>query len=70
MKGEAGVKEGYGKSGSVERQKGETCLTTSIEKKLEEVKAALQHPKSDDVFAELCRKREWCQARLALAASA
>ncbi|MHC4848321.1 MAG: ATP synthase F1 subunit epsilon [Planctomycetota bacterium] len=38
----------------------------AVEQELAEVKAALQHPKSDEEFDALRTKRSWCQARLAL----
>ena len=38
-----------------------------VNKELEQVKADLRHPKSDEHFAELRTARDWCQARLALA---
>jgi len=37
----------------------------AVEKELAEVKAALQHPKSDEQFDDLRTQRAWCQARLA-----
>ena len=39
----------------------------AVTKELEAVKADLMHPKSDEEFDALRKKRDWCQARLALA---
>lgn len=39
----------------------------AVSKELDEVKAALQHPKTDEEFDALRTQRDWCQARLALA---
>lgn len=37
----------------------------AVEKELADVKAALQHPKSDEEYRKLRETRAWCQARLA-----
>jgi len=39
----------------------------ALDKELVETNAALQHPKSDEVFAALLDQRAWIQAQLALA---
>jgi len=39
----------------------------AVSKELDEVKQALQHPKSDEEYDALRTQRDWCQARIALA---
>jgi F-type H+-transporting ATPase subunit epsilon len=43
--------------------------TAAVKRELDETLEALRHPKTDEEFAELLDRRQWCESRLRLASS-